>query len=166
MSIAASCDSPTFLSQKDKYLFGLTLVHLAMLLGVGGFYFISPLVRVTDVVRSGHLSGRRSPTCLDHAADDAGRAASTHGVASPMQSPPTRVEDTKVISLSPVLTRLGALPRSRCCSTRPSRRAKVFGSISPVSLYDDGDEADLLMLRPKLGLSLSVPQRRAVVSKT
>lgn len=40
MALGDAYDSPTFLSQKDKYLFGLTLVQLVMLLAVGGFYFL------------------------------------------------------------------------------------------------------------------------------
>lgn len=40
MALGDSYDSPTFLSQKDKYLFGLTLVQLMMLMGVGGFEFL------------------------------------------------------------------------------------------------------------------------------
>ena len=54
--------------------------------------------------------------------------------ASSIQSPPVRAEATSVISLSPVLARPGARPKSRCCSTscgRPKRRARVAGSISP-----------------------------------
>ena len=54
--------------------------------------------------------------------------------ASSMQSPPTRAEATRVISLSPVLARPGALPKSRYRSTsspRPRRRARVAGSNSP-----------------------------------
>ena len=37
--------------------------------------------------------------------------------ASSMQSPPARAEATSVITLSPVLARPGARPRSRCRST-------------------------------------------------
>ena len=40
MAVGDPYDSPTFLSQKDKYLFGLTLVQLVMILAVGGFYFL------------------------------------------------------------------------------------------------------------------------------
>lgn len=40
MALGDSYDSPTFLSQKDKYLFGLTLIQLMMLMGVGGFEFL------------------------------------------------------------------------------------------------------------------------------
>ena len=36
-------DSPTFLGQKDKYFFGLTLVEVMMLLGVGFLTFILSL---------------------------------------------------------------------------------------------------------------------------
>ena len=54
--------------------------------------------------------------------------------ASSMQSPPARAEATRVIILSPVFPRPGALPRSRHCWTswgRPRRRARVAGRISP-----------------------------------
>ena len=71
--------------------------------------------------------------------------------ASSMQSPPARAEATRVISLSPVLARPGARPRSRCCSTsspRPRRRANVAGSISPAFGYQTGIvEGDLDAVR-------------------
>ena len=54
--------------------------------------------------------------------------------ASSMQSPPARAEATSVITLSPVLARPGARPRSRCRSTssgRPRCRPSVAGRISP-----------------------------------
>ena len=54
--------------------------------------------------------------------------------ASSIQSPPARAEATRVISLSPVLARPGAWPKSRHRSAswgRPRRRARVAGSISP-----------------------------------
>ena len=54
--------------------------------------------------------------------------------ASSIQSPPASADATRVISLSPVLARPGALPRFRYRSTnspRPRRRAKVAGSNSP-----------------------------------
>ena len=54
--------------------------------------------------------------------------------ASSMQSPPASADATRVIILSPVLARPGALPRSRRCRTssgRPRRRARVAGRISP-----------------------------------
>ena len=41
--------------------------------------------------------------------------------ASSMQSPPARAEATSVITLSPVLARPGARPRSRCRSTSSGR---------------------------------------------
>ena len=47
--------------------------------------------------------------------------------ASSMQSPPASAEATSVITLSPVLARPGARPRSRCRSTssgRPRCRAQ------------------------------------------
>ncbi len=54
--------------------------------------------------------------------------------ASSMQSPPARADATSVITLSPVLARPGARPRSRCRSTssgRPRCRPSVAGRISP-----------------------------------
>ena len=54
--------------------------------------------------------------------------------ASSMQSPPASAEATKVITLSPVLARPGALPRSRRSCTsweRPRWWARVTGSSSP-----------------------------------
>ena len=54
--------------------------------------------------------------------------------ASSIQSPPASADATRVIILSPVLARPGALPRSRHCWTswgRPRRRARVAGRISP-----------------------------------
>ena len=54
--------------------------------------------------------------------------------ASSMQSPPASADATRVITLSPVFARPGALPRSRRCWTssgRPRRRARVAGRISP-----------------------------------
>ena len=54
--------------------------------------------------------------------------------ASSIQSPPARGEATRVISLSPVLARPGARPKSTCRSTswgRPRCWAKVAGRSSP-----------------------------------
>ena len=54
--------------------------------------------------------------------------------ASSMQSPPASAEATKVITLSPVLARPGALPRSDALRTsweRPRWWARVTGSSSP-----------------------------------
>ena len=55
---------------------------------------------------------------LDHAADGASRpAGAQHVGVVRMQSPPARAEATSVITLSPVLARPGARPRSRRRST-------------------------------------------------
>ena len=54
--------------------------------------------------------------------------------ASSMQSPPASADATRVIILSPVFARPGALPRSRRCwtsSRRPRCWARVNGRISP-----------------------------------
>ena len=54
--------------------------------------------------------------------------------ASSMQSPPASADATSVITLSPMLARPGARPRSRCRSTssgRPRCRPSVAGRISP-----------------------------------
>ena len=54
--------------------------------------------------------------------------------ASSMQSPPASADATSVITLSPVLARPGARPRSRCRSTssgRPRCRPSVAGRINP-----------------------------------
>ena len=54
-----------------------------------------------------------------------------------MQSPPASADATRVIILSPVFARPGALPRSRRCWTswgRPRCRANVAGRISPALL--------------------------------
>ncbi len=66
--------------------------------------------------------------------------------ASSMQSPPARAEATRVITLSPVLARPGASPRSRCFWTswdRPRCRVRVAGRISPAlatkAVVVDGD---------------------------
>lgn len=44
-------DSPTFLGQKDKYLFGLTLVQLMMLLGVGFLIFMLSLALPFEFIK-------------------------------------------------------------------------------------------------------------------
>ena len=57
--------------------------------------------------------------------------------ASSMPSPPASADATRVIILSPLFARPGALPRSRRCWTswgRPRRRAKVEGRSSPALL--------------------------------
>ena len=54
--------------------------------------------------------------------------------ASSMQSPPASADATRVMILSPVFARPGALPRSRHSCTswgKPRCRAKVVGRISP-----------------------------------
>ena len=57
--------------------------------------------------------GAQGGWCLDHAAENAGGPARAQPSASSMQSPPASVEATSVSSLSPVLARPGAPPRSR-----------------------------------------------------
>ena len=72
-----SYDSPTFLGQKDKYLMGLSLPQLMILIGVGftGFVFtlllpvgmmmrfaiLAPCVGVFGVLFFGRISGLASP---------------------------------------------------------------------------------------------------------
>ena len=59
--------------------------------------------------------------------------------ASSMQSPPASADATKVIILSPVLARPGALPRSRWLWTswgRPRRRARVAGRKDQPGIVD------------------------------
>ena len=82
MPLDTAYDSPTFLSQKDKMLFGLTLVQMMMLLGVGAFYFLLtfmlpflgsmitrllvlvPAVGITAVIMFVRISGMALPTYL------------------------------------------------------------------------------------------------------
>ena len=47
-----SYDSPTFLGQKDKYLFGLSLPELMMAMGVGfGWFLVSLLLPLSTIMR-------------------------------------------------------------------------------------------------------------------
>ena len=77
--------------------------------------------------------------------------------ASSMQSPPARAEATRVISLSPVLARPGASPRSTCLFTsspRPRRRASVSGSTSPALATRRGSSKTTLMRSGRSGDSI------------